>query len=199
MREVKSFERIELFNHYHEMDNPFINMTVPLNITNVVKYSKEHRHFYAVMGYLVGKAVNDVPELRYRYVHNKFYFCDRVAVNFTERVNEQIGFFDCNSEDIENFMKEFDLQKEKLGTYDESQDSREDVIWVSCFPWAKFNSLISPHDKNITIPQFIWDKYEEKDGEYYCNLMLLIHHGFADGYHVGLFLQKLNQYISELK
>ena len=137
---------------------------------------------------------------KYRYVNGKFNYYSRIAVNFTEKVGEQIGFFECDSAEYNEFIEEFVDKKSKLGHYDDaSTENREDVVWVSCFPWAKFIGLVSPHDKNITIPQFIWDKYEEKDGEYYCNLMIMVHHGFADGYHVGDFIEKLNRYINELQ
>ena len=200
MNEVINFEREELFKHYNEMDNPFIIMTIPLNITRVVEYCKIHKHFYATMGFLVGRAANEIDGFKYRYKDGRYFYCDRLAVNFTEKVNEQIGFFDCDSEILEDFVVEFDEKKSRLGSYDDaSEENREDVIWVSCFPWAKFNGLVSPHDKSITIPQFIWDKYEEVNGEYYCNMMIMVHHGFADGYHVGMFIEKLNEYIEKLK
>lgn len=200
MNEVINFEREELFKHYNEMDNPFIIMTISLNITRVVEYCKVHKHFYATMGFLVGRAVNEVDGFKYRYKDGRYFYCDRLAVNFTEKVNEQIGFFDCDSDNLDDFVKEFDNEKSRLGHYDDaSEENREDVVWVSCFPWAKFNGLVSPHDKSITIPQFIWDKYEEVNGEYYCNMMIMVHHGFADGYHVGMFIEKLNKYINELK
>ena len=197
---INNIGREELFNHYNEMDNPFIIMTIPLNVTNVVNYCKIHKHFYATMGFLVGKAVNDVDGFKYRYKNGEFYYYDRLVVNFTEKVGEQIGFFECESDEFENFVEEFDYKKCNLGRYDDaSEENREDVIWVSCFPWAKFNGLVSPHDRSITIPQFIWDKYEEISGEYFCNMMIMVHHGFCDGYHVGLFIERLNKYISELK
>lgn len=198
--EVENFERLELFKHYHEMDSSFIIMTIPLNVTKVVEFAKAHKHFYATMGYLIGKAVNDVEQLKYRYVNGKFYYYSKIAVNFTEKVGDKIGFFECDEVELDKFLKEFDLKKSKLDAYnDASEENREDVIWVSCFPWAKFNSLVSPHDKDITIPQFIWDKYELKDNEYYCNLMIMVHHGFVDGAHVGKFIEKLNYYIDNLK
>lgn len=200
MKEVVNFDRKELFKHYNEMDNPFIIMTIPLNVTKVVEYCKLHKHFYATLGFLIGKAANDIDGFKYRYNCGKFYYYDRLVVNFTERVDNQIGFFECEAVELSSFIDEFELRKSELGHYnDVNADNRQDVIWVSCFPWAKFSGLMSPHDKNITIPQFIWDKYELVDNEYYCNLMIMVHHGFIDGYHVGTFIEKLNQYINELQ
>lgn len=196
MLEVKEFNRRNLFEHYNNMDSPFIIMTVPLDITNVVKYCKIHKHFYATMGFLIGKAVNDVDAFKYRYKDDKFYYASRISPNFTERVDNNLGFFECDSLDYKDFINEFIEKKNKLGRYDNSTEDRLDVVWLSCFPWASFNSLVSPHDKSITIPQLIWDKYELNDGKYICNLMIMVHHGFADGYDVGLLIEKLNYYIS---
>lgn len=200
MNNIVDFDRKELFKHYNEMDNPFIIMTIPLNVTKVVEYCKVHKNFYATMGFLIGKAVNDVNAFKYRYDKDNFYYYDRLCVNFTERVDEQIGFFECESDNLMDFVSEFKEKKSRLGCYDDaSEENRQDVIWVSCFPWAKFSSLVSPHDRSITIPQFIWDKYELVNGEYYCNMMIMVHHGFADGYHIGDFIEKLNRYINELQ
>ena len=42
------------------MESPFIIMTVPLDVTNVVQYTKVHKYFYATMGFIIGKAINEV-------------------------------------------------------------------------------------------------------------------------------------------
>ncbi len=194
-----NFDRKDLFKHYNDMDNPFIIMTVPIDVTKVVNFCKKYKHFYATFGYIVGNAINDVIAFKYRYVDGDFYYTDRLLVNFTERVEDNLGFFNCESEDYEEFVTEFDLKKSKLAQYKLENENRQDVVWVSCFPWASFNGLISPHDKSLTIPQIIWDKYQEIDGKYTMNVMIMVHHGFADGYHVGQFIERLNYYISEFE
>lgn len=199
MKEIKDFYRNETFQRYNSMQNPFIIMNTTINVTNVVKYAKEHKHFYATLGYLIGAAVNDTKAFRYRYIDNKYYICDKVGVSYTERLNDNVYFLDCYKDSLEEHIKEYDEQQKLVYTSSKSvSKERNDVIWVSCVPWFNFNSLITPYDKNITIPQFIWDKYTEKDGEYYCNLMIMIHHGFADGYHIYEFINSLEEHISKL-
>lgn len=200
MKEVENFLRSETFQRYHAMQNPFICMTIPVNVTNIVNYAKENKHFYAMFGYLLGKAVNEVKAFRYRYIDNKYYLCDKVGVSYTEKVEDNIVFFDCYSEDKEDFIKEFDeKQREALSLEKSVSENRNDVIWISCLPWISFNSLVAPFDKTITIPQFIWDRYVLKDGEYYCNLMIMVHHGFADGFHVAEFVKTLEDKINNFK
>lgn len=199
MVEIEDFSRKDLFIHYNNMDNPFIIMNVPLDVTNIVEYCKVHKHFYATMGFIIGKAINEVDAFKYRYKDGKFYYSSRISLNFTERVDNSLGFFECDSIDYEDFIKEYDDKKSKLGKYSLSNEERLDVVWLSCFPWSSFNSLVSPHDKSITIPQLIWDKYVLKDGRYFCNLMIMVHHGFSDGYDVGMLIEKINYYIDEFK
>lgn len=200
MRQIDNFKRHELFQRYNNMQNPFIIMTVPVRVTNLVNYSKVHKHFYAMLGYLICKAVNEVKEFRYRYVDSKYFLCDKVGVSYTEKTDDEIVFFDCFEDDREKFISEYDKKKEQVLLLKKSiAEEREDVIWISCEPWFNFSSLVAPFDKSITIPQFIWDRYVEKDGEYYCNLMIMVHHGFADGQHIGEFLRILDEEINNLK
>ena len=70
---------------------------------------------------------------------------------------------------------------------------RNDIIWVSCLPWFKFSSLISPFDKENNNTQFIWDKVEEENNKFYINLMIQTHHGFTDGYHIKLLLDEISK------
>ena len=196
MFEVEEFSRNNLFEHYNDMDDPFIILTISLDVTNIVNYCKVHKNFYATMGYVIGEAINDVDSFKYRYKDGKFYYANRISPNFTERVDNNLGFFECDSLEYQDFINEFVDKKSKLGKYDNNAEDRLDVVWFSCFPWASFNSLMSPHDKSITIPQLIWDKYVLKDDRFICNLMIMVHHGFADGYHVGLLIENINYYIN---
>lgn len=198
IKEIKNFKRKELFDHYHSCDNPFIICTIPIDVTNVVKYCKEHKNFYATMGFLITKTVNQIEEFKYRYKGGKIYYCDIINSNFTQMYEDNtIGFFgfpytnDFNQY-IENYLEtqnEFKKNKELI------TENNIDEIWLSCEPWFSFSSFIPPFDKKISIPQFIWDKFENVDGRYNLNLMIMIHHGFADGFHVAKFINLLKENI----
>ena len=75
------------------------------------------------------------------------------------------------------------------------EESKLNDIWLSCNPWCSITSLVPTFNKEITIPQFIWDKYEKVNERYYTNLTILVHHGFADGYHIGQFVNLLEENI----
>lgn len=100
----------------------------------------------------------------------------------------------------EEFIKEYETNQEIVKTKKQSiAAEQQDTIWVSCTPWFKFTGLVPPYDKNLTIPQFIWDKYEKKEDDYYCNLLIMVHHGFADGYQISEFINKLEEKLNNIK
>ena len=67
IKEIKNFERKELFEHYHSFSNPFAISTTKIDITNIVNYCKKHRNFYATLGFIITKTANQIDEFKYRY------------------------------------------------------------------------------------------------------------------------------------
>lgn len=199
MREVKDFKRKEVFEHFNRCDNPFIIMTTKIDVTNIVKYCKVNKNFYATLGFLVTKTVNSIEAFKYRYDENyNILYCDVVNSNYTDLMYEEnIGFFDVPfKEDFKEYMDGYLSIKNKfLNDKYFKSESVLDVIWMSCFPWNTFNSLIPPFNKKVSIPQFIWDKYTLENDKYFINLMIMVNHGFADGLHIAKFIDLLNENI----
>lgn len=199
IKEIENYKRKDLFDLYHQRTNPFIILTTKIDITNIVKYCKEHRNFYGTFGYLIGKTANNIAAFKYRYEKGKFYYCDNLITGYTKmQKNEDIGFFNVPyKENFDEYINDYiNIQKEFLDKGVSIIDNSINEIWISCAPWFSFNGLITPFDKEITIPQFIWDKYEKINDKYFVNLMIMVHHGFADGYHVGQFINNLQENIN---
>lgn len=203
IKEIKNFKRKKLFEHYHSFDNPFIIITIKIDVTKVVEYCKKHKNFYATLGFLITKTVNEIEEFKYRYKDGKIYYCDEIISNYTEMYKDNtIGYFDVPivpkdnnfAEYIENYIK---IKNKFLEDNTYSPENNLSEIWLSCSPWFKFESLVPVFNKEITIPQFIWDKYENTNGKYYVDLMVMVHHGFADGSHIGKFIELLSQNINK--
>lgn len=196
------FEREELFFHYHQNTNPFIIVTVPINVTNIVNYCKKNKNFYATMGYLIVKSVNQIDAFKWRYEENEFHYYENIFPNFTQKLmDNEIGYFDCNfSNDYEKFLSNFqNVQNEFYQTGKSIVNDKKGAIWLSCLPWFSVQSLIPPFDRNNTTPQFIWDKYVEEKENFHMNLMILAHHGFVDGFHISKFLEILQKEIENFQ
>lgn len=206
MKLLENYKRENMFKYFSSLDNPFAITTFEIDITKVVNYAKEHKHFNAIMGFIIKKAVLENEAFRLRYIDNKFYLCENVGISFTQLKDDNVDFINCDSDDMEDFFKEYDQKKLELldnikTSFDDErriEEDRQDVIWLSCLPWHSFTGLVPPFDKKVTIPQVIWDKYEEVNGKYYCHLMVLVHHGFADGLHISRFVDSIENNINIL-
>jgi len=202
IKEAKNFKRQELFNHYQSCDNPFMILTTKIDVTNIVNFCKEHKNFYATMGFLITKTVNEIDEFKYRYHEGKIYYCEEVKGNYTQMYDDEtIGYFGVpNTNEYSQYIDKFlEIQTKFKEDKNFSAENDIDEIWFSCIPWISFTGLIPPFSKEVTIPQFIWDKYEKINDKYHINLMIMVHHGFADGFHVGKFITLLEENINTFK
>lgn len=201
IKKINNFDRLELFNHYNSNDNPFIIITLDFDVTNVVNYCKEHKFFYPTFGYLVSTTANQIDAFKFRFLDNNFYYCDEIISNYTEMMDENnIGYFNVPlKEKFDEYLEDYKRIRNKF-LEDKSYNCENvlDTIWMSCSPWYSFESLIPPFSRENTIPQFIWDKYRKVDNKYYMHLMILVHHGFADGSHIKKFSDLLNEKINNL-
>lgn len=199
--EIKNFKREELFNQYNSKTNAFSFVTVNVDITNLYKLGKLKGTQYGVITYYISKVVNTIDTFKMRYEDGKYIHYDIIHPNYTEKLDDDlIGFFDHDySEDLDMFL---DNYKKRLKAFKMKRESfcnhEQDAFWVSCQPWYSFTSLIPPFDNSVTIPQFIWDKFRFIDNRVSMNLMIMAHHGFVDGYQIGLFINRFQEEINRI-
>lgn len=198
----KDFNRLEVFEYYNARSNPFAIITTKIDITNIYNLCKIKKHYNATIGYYLTKALNQVEEFKYTYENESFYKGDTIHPSFTDmREDHTIGYFLCEfTDDYNEFIKRYDLQKRAFINGENTNKEIDDsVVWISCEPWFHFSGLVPPFDKSITVPQLIWDKFSLENDKCFINLMIFIHHGFADGYHIGMFINKVNELINNIK
>lgn len=73
-------------------------------------------------------------------------------------------------------------------------------IQVTCLPWIKFSNFkdaITKSEKSSK-PKVCWGKYYEINNEYFIDFSLLVNHAFQDGIHVGMFINELQNNISNV-
>lgn len=201
MEYVENFKRKELFDMYNSRTNPFAIITTRIDITNIYNLCKVKKHYYATIAYFLTKAMNNVDEFKYRYIDGKVYKCDVIRPSFTDILDDNtIGFYTCEMlDDYEEFLVHYDEIKGKFLKREYKGAEAQDVVWLSCQPWFNFTSAVPPFDTKITIPQFNWDRFTFEGDRCYINLMIMVHHGFADGYHIGKLIENIENTIANIK
>lgn len=200
--EIKNYERMELFNHFNDQDNPFAYITLEFDVTNLYKLCKKNRNHYATIGYYVVNAMNKIDEFKYRYEDGRIYKYDKIDASFTQMFeNKSIGFFPVEMKDnYDEFIEEYKRVESIFLQNNSSIPSFNDgTVWLSCEPWFNFTGMITPINRKISIPEAIWDRFYFRDDKCYLHFMIKVHHGFVDGYHIGEFVNTFQQDIYEIE
>ena len=66
-------------------------------------------------------------------------------------------------------------------------------------PWVAFTNFnINVFDDGkFLLPVFTMGKFFERDGKRLLPLAIQVHHAVCDGYHIGVFVEKLQNYIDQ--
>lgn len=201
-KEIKNFDREELFHKFNKKSNPFIFVTTEIEVTPLYNLCKKLRNHYATIGYYVTKAVNEIEAFKYRYEDGKFYKYDKLNPRFTQMTNDKnhIGTFEVNmSNDYHKFIREYrKVEKQFLESELTTPYTDKGKLLFSCEPWYNFTGLVIPFDKENEIPEIIWDRFSFRGEKCYLHFMITVHHGFADGYHIGEFLTTFKELINNI-
>lgn len=200
---IKNFERQDLFDHYNAWTNPFSFVTTKLDITKAYNYSRKYKNLYAALCYTFTVALNRIENFKYAYENGEIVKYDKLNPKYTEMLDtNDVSFIGCElGNSLEEFIELNKVAKEKFKKtqVEVNFDNNEyGQVWYSCLPWFKFTGVVPPFDPSITLPQIIWDKYEIVDGHVYINAMIIAHHGFVDGYHIGQLIEYINEELNNI-
>ncbi|MDE6550312.1 MAG: hypothetical protein K2M44_02265 [Clostridia bacterium] len=199
---INRYKRAEVYDIYNKRDCPFCFIMTKIDITNIVKYCKKHKHYYATIAWALMMATNDMFEMRIRYEDGEFYEYDLMHPEFMLPFENGIaGCLGCEmKKNYVEFIQEYDKQKSIFENLQENIYCQDNgTIWISCEPWMELSSIIPPFDKKIDFQRFIWDKIKKEKGHYTVNILIMFHHGYLDGQHVAQFLDKFKHYEAEFR
>ena len=196
--DLENWERREYYEHFIKDVVCSYSVTVNIDITNLKGYS-----LYPAMIWLLTKTVNDMPEFRtcltengpgiYDDMHPMYTVFNKEKKNFS-------GIWSYFSEDYSEFLENYqaDVQKYSSSTrYAPKEGTPANSFNISMVPWLEFTSMnFNVYDEGkFLLPIFTMGKFFERDGKRYLPLAIQVHHAVCDGYHIGLFVEKLNEYI----
>ena len=154
------------------------------------------------MIWLLTKTVNDTPEFRtsltaeglgiYDNMHPMYTIFNKDNKNFS-------GIWSYFDEDYNKFLKNYEsdvLEYSSSTRYAPKDGTPSNSFNISMVPWLEFTGFnINVYDDGkFLLPIFTMGKYFERDGKRLLPLAIQVHHAVCDGYHVGLFVDKLQKY-----
>ena len=201
--DLETWDRKALFNNYFGTDFPYIILGANIDVTNLYNYTKQNGiSFYFGMVYAANEIANRIKNFRYRFTDGKPYLIDSNQAILTHMQPGSESFVLIETEPA-NTMIDFCRQTaNKAAQKFEDHGwgglrNQADAIIYSVIPWVQFTFLVRTVAKGgiDCAPRIAWGKYAKTDGRLMMPLSLQVHHGLMDGYHVGMYFQKLQEYL----
>ena len=201
---INTWKRKDHFKLFSQFEEPFFGVVVNIDCTQAYKNAKSaKKSFFLHYLYRALKAANKIEEFRYRILDNEVILHEQASVSTTiNRPNGTFGFcyFDYNADEnifIANAQKAICDVQQTEGLTPSQPGASE--IHFSAIPWVDFTSL--SHARSFTFPdsapKISFGKVTEKDGTKTMAVSIHIHHGLADGYHVGQFVEQFQKLMND--
>ncbi len=198
--DLNTWNRKEHFLFFKQMEEPFYGITTSIDCTKAYAKAKELGvSFFSYYLHKTLSAVNAIENFRYRIIEDEVYVFDVIDASATVmREDTTFGFsYMPFSEEIIGFAKTVQTEIERIqsttGVF--TREYPENLIHFSALPWINFSSL--SHARSFSwpdsCPKISYGKLLDENGKKTMPISVHVHHGLVDGYHVGLFLDALQQ------
>ena len=189
-RSISDFPQREHFLYYSAMENPYVTVTVPVDLTALCRAcDATGTSFSLALAYCAGRAANAVPALRQRIVEGQpveFHRC-----NICQRVLREDGTYThCQLNPVVPF-RVFAAQAARLQTEPRENDSPEEcdtlgLLYLSPMPQLSYRALQLPAPADGS-PRISWGKATVTDGRTELPITLQAHYGLVDDGHIAQF------------
>nr|WP_319489474.1 chloramphenicol acetyltransferase [uncultured Caproiciproducens sp.] len=202
---LDTWARKEHYQYFHSMDYPMFNISMNLDVTNFLRFVREHRlSFYYSMGFAATQAANEIPEFRCRIRGEQVVLHDRVHPSFTD-LDKESDLFKCVgvdlTEDIFSFSEKAAQKSAAQKTFmDPEQEIRDDLIYFTCIPWISFTQVTHPITlgRDDSIPRIASGKYFASGEKTLLPFSIQVNHALMDGFHAGKFVDRLQKGLDSL-
>ncbi len=202
---LKSWDRIEVYTFFKDLDIPRYLVTVELDMTQFIQKVKERKDsFYLSFIFLVMQEVNKIENFLYRIVKDDVYLLESSHPSFTDSIgsSDLFKFVTVDLEhDLETFLVKAKQKSKDQGNkfIDYNEEQRIDLVYITSFPWAKYTSVTHAHniDNKDSVPRISWGKYENENGKLMMPLSIEVHHALVDGSHVGKLIQNIQKALNK--
>ena len=195
---LATWNRKEHFLFFKQMEEPFFGITTTVDCTKAYAKSKEIGvSFFVYYLHKTLQAVNEIENFRYRIIDDEVFIFDKIDASATiMREDKTFGFSYIEFlNDLTHFneitLKEIERIQTTTGLF--TREYPENLIHFSALPWVNFTSL--SHARSFTwadsCPKISFGKMMEENGKKTMSISVHVHHGLVDGYHVGLFIDAL--------
>lgn len=205
--DMQKFDRADYFNYFMSMGTT-IEFTAKVDVTKVIEKCKHDTlNFQAVILYHLYKVVNTIDNFKFDVLEDTLIKWDKIVPTFSSMNKKSNLFFTLYADMQENCVDYNEQYQKTVENYADSTtivpqgNLPGNVFNVSCIPWLHFEHFSSNSKtiENKVIKMITLGKYEQQtDGHFVLPLTVQISHAIADGYHVALFFNQLQEELKSI-
>ena len=207
--DINTWERKENYEFFLGFQNPTISITSEVECAGAKARAKAAGEaFFLHYLYAVLRAVNEIPEFRFRIdAEGRVVYFDHVDMLTPIKVKENGRFFTIRLPWNTDFQTFYTTAKAIINDIDPNGNPYDmekvggkdllDVILLSATPDLYFTSLTctQEHRHGSNYPLMNAGKAILKEGKLVMPIAMTIHHGFIDGHHLSLFYKKVEEFL----
>ena len=209
IKDINNWERKENYEFFLGFQNPTISITSEVECAGAKARAKAAgESFFLHYLYAVLRAVNEIPEFRFRIdAEGRVVYFDHVDMLTPIKVKENGRFFTIRLPWNTDFQTFYTTAKAIINDIDPNGNPYDmekvggkdllDVILLSATPDLYFTSLTctQEHRHGSNYPLMNAGKAILKEGKLVMPIAMTIHHGFIDGHHHSLFYKKVEEFL----
>lgn len=215
--DMTTYPRKDHFDHFRNMEYPFVTMTVQVDISDWIKRLKKAGYpFFLCFQYAVARAANSVPQFRQRIEEDGIIEYSYCNPSYTVALPDDTYRYCMVNTDqpLSEYLAEAKLKQEKALNaehLEEEGDSRSH-LFTSCVPWQDFTGGTMPYpDSKFSVPNIVWGKYKTEkylaleDGNVVekekttLPVVVFVNHALIDGLHISRFYANLDAELSKME
>ncbi len=204
--DIENWKRKQQYEFFKTYEDPFFNITSNLEVTKLYDYCKKHNlSFSLACLYVAIKCINEISEFKLRIKSDGIYQFDSVNIGSTV-LNDDDTFSFCDFT-YQSTIFEFDtigkqvIENHKKGVKFDPQENELAIVHCSTLPWISFTSIKHARkgdEAGKGIPKIVYGKLFTENEIKKIPFSVEVHHALVDGFHVGVLLNNMQQYINSL-
>jgi len=199
--DLNTYPRLKLYELFTTYDVPVVSRTIPIDITNLRACIKQNNlRFMPTFSFFVTKAMNEIPEFLHRIENQSLVKFDLVIPSFTVLSEDNILNF-AKGVWSDHFSNDYDanlvsIERASRGLDQATHQDGLGEIFITNIPWYSFTSIHHPYSKfTSSIPIISMGKIYQENSREIIPFGIQTHHALLDGYHIGLFMKKLEGFL----
>lgn len=202
--DLETWTRRDHFRLYNRFDHPHFGMCANVDLTRIYPYVKQHGISFTIATvYIIAKTANEIPEFRYRIRPGVVIEHEIVHPSTTILMKKDLFSF-CTFtyvDDFSLFASQAAKQIARVKANPTLEDGPEvdELLFMTAIPWVSFTSFMHPMHLQPadSVPRFAWGKFFKDGDPLKMPLSVQAHHALMDGFHVGKFYEKVQDYLSQ--